>query len=249
VIKNSDCIKILSHKTSNLLKNLKLNIKGIDKLLSKKLNIEVFRKKVLYYQDLCNYKNCVSKILNDIKDDLFLFLNSKEILVQSFAYLRVSRPLSNIVKKNMDNINFHRESFYGDNLDKVINIWTPICGSTTERTLLYVPGSHKIPSSKITLINEDDPYTKPKSAGHKIGLLHRTKKIVGGVDLDKSIPMYVPFCHSAIFDGNLIHGPSENFGKDLRVSIDFKVLRKENYRNTCQNKHHYSKKPYFIEYF
>ena len=50
--------------------------------------------------------------------------------------------------------------------------------------------------------------------------------------------MKVPFYNSAIFSGNLIHGPNHNYSKNIRVSLDFKIIKKRIIEPIKQNISH-----------
>ena len=59
--------------------------------------------------------------------------------------------------------------------------------------------------------------------------------------------MKVPFYSTALFSGNLIHGPSTNNTNETRISLDFKIIRKKDYKKDSKL-HITSLKPYFIEF-
>ena len=73
------------------------------------------------------------------------------------------------------------------------------------------------------------------------------KKIIGGVNLDNSLPMMVPYNFSSIFPGNLIHGAAVNHSNNkIRFSVDFRILPKSAYNDNLSKQFHItSGKPYF----
>lgn len=247
MINKNSSIKIIKHKSKHtfdkLLKLVNNLISNSQKLLF--LNLEIYRKSILEIQDKVNVMGIQNLIFNEIKNQVFKYMKTESLLIQSFSYLRVTRPVSENTPHSMEAIPFHRESFYGKNLNKVFNIWTPIFGKNTSRTMLYVPNSQLIPDNKIKVIKEIDPYTKKKSSGHKLGFLYQPKQIISGVNLNLAKPMKVGFGYSSIFSGNLIHGPKPNVGKDLRISVDFKIIKKKDYKIE-NSKHITSNKPYFV---
>ena len=112
---------------------------------------------------------------------------------------------------------------------------------------MYIPESQKIPDDDIKTESEIDEFTKKNSFGHKLGFLYQPKNIVDGVDLNKVKTMETKFYNSALFSGNLIHGPCQNTSSQLRVSIDFKIIKKSDYDKNLDKKHVTSKKYYFEE--
>jgi hypothetical protein len=206
--------------------------------------VEEFRELATATQELLNQRNMMGEILKQIKENLYNYLGSSKVLVQSNLYLRCSRPKN---PDKQESIGFHRESFYGENMEKSVNVWTPIKGVTSENTLRYVPKSQNIAAADIIIEHEDDEYTDQFSDGHKLGFLYRPKKIIGGVDLESSQPMTVKKFSSAFFSGNLIHGAAVNRSSHIRFSVDFRIIRECDY--SCSNKefHFSSGKPYFIK--
>lgn len=241
-------IKILRHNTKKTITDIKSELKDL-KNTSKfqNLDLEIYRKKILILQDQLNKNQYVEKIFNQIKYQVYKYLQDENVLVQTFLYLRSSRPIKRNIIHDMDSVPFHRESFYGKNMKMAFNIWTPILGSETPKALAYVPNSHKIPDKKIKFYKTMDKFTKKKSSGHKLGFLYQPKKISYGVNFNKARSMKVPFYNSAIFSGNLIHGPNHNYSKNIRVSLDFKIIKKKDYR-VDQKKHITSSRSYFEEF-
>ena len=183
-------------------------------------------------------------IFNAIYDDIVSYLGTDKVLIQNNIYLRASRPLSHPIEEN---IGWHREPFYGPNLEKSVNIWTPVRGVEPENTLRYIPESHKIPCDKISTKNISSPSTKQYSVGHKLGFNYSPKIIVAGVNLSSAMPMIVPENTSAIFPGMLIHGAAENNTARIRFSVDYQVIRKRDYSLNNKQFHYSSGKPYFRE--
>lgn len=240
-------ILTVRHPNNSLLKEIRSILVNLDNAKFKNFSLNRYREKVFFYQKLLNNNNTAVKILYSIKDNVYSYLLTDQILIQSFLYLRCVRPLSKKTPHMMDAIPFHRESFYGKNMHKVFNVWTPVFGKKTPKALSYVPNSHLIKNKDIKLKINKDIYTKQKSFGHKLGFLYQPKEIVGGVDLKKAKEMKVPFYSTALFSGNLIHGPSTNNTNETRISLDFKIIRKKDYKKDSKL-HITSLKPYFIEF-
>ena len=91
----------------------------------------------------------------------------ERFLIQTNLYLRASRPL---VRQETEAVGWHRESFYGANLEKSVNVWTPLAGVTPENTLRFVPGSQLIPEEDIKVEVQTDGETQRYSAGRVRGV-------------------------------------------------------------------------------
>lgn len=209
------------------------------------LDLESYREIMVETQDRLNCDDAVKKITAALYPALVEYLDSDSFLIQSNLYLRASRP-----KKpwEQENIGWHRESFYGPNMSKAVNIWTPIQGVTEENTLNIIPGSQAIPDESIHLRDQESDSTTQFSAGHKLGFNYRHKIIESGVDLTAAQPLLVDVGFSAIFPGKLIHGAANNKSKNIRFSVDYRVIRHSDYSSTNKKFHFSSGKPYFIEY-
>ena len=239
-------IKIIPHSNSNCLSIIR---KELNDLIYLKdffsRSLDDYRKIILEFQNILTEKNIHRLIYENIETGINEYFNNEKILIQSFLYLRSTRPLSDKTPHKMEAIPFHRESFYGDIQKKVFNIWTPIYGELTPEALMYIPDSQNIPDSEIFTESENDKFTQKNSFGHKLGFLYQPKNIVSGVDLNNKKIMKTEFNHSALFSGNLIHGPRPNDSSQLRVSIDFKIIKKSDYDNNLDKKHVTSNKSYF----
>ena len=97
-------------------------------------------------QDQLNQEDAVIKITASIYPALVKYLEADAFLVQSNLYLRASRPEK---PWEQENIGWHRESFYGPNMSKAVNIWTPIQG--VDEQIKIIPGSQVIPDDSIHL--------------------------------------------------------------------------------------------------
>ena len=209
------------------------------------MDLDAYRQMMVAAQDQLNQEDAVLKITASIYPALVKYLDSDAFLVQSNLYLRASRPEK---PWEQENIGWHRESFYGPNMSKAVNIWTPIQGVTERNTLKFIPGSQEIPDDSIHLRAEESESTVQFSAGHKLGFNYRHKIIESGVDLTSAEPLLVDVGFSAIFPGNLIHGAAKNNSKNIRFSVDYRVIRRSDYSATNKKFHFSSGKPYFIEY-
>lgn len=209
------------------------------------MSIEDYRNLMVKAQDSLNENNAALMICKSIEPDIVNYLKTDKFLIQSNVYLRASRPINN---PSTENIGWHRETFYGSNMEKSVNIWTPLRGLTLENTLRYIPMSHLIKDEEIKVKKISSDTTKRFSLGHKLGFQYAPKKIIGGVKLNRSLPMMVDYGKSAIFSGNLIHGAAVNSADSIRFSIDFRIIKKSDYSSKNKQHHFSSSKPYFIEY-
>lgn len=153
-----------------------------------------------------------------------LLPGAKELQTQMIR-LRAVRPHMEGVQEN---IGWHRESQYngpGRSMGPSgeINVWVPLRNVNVNSALQYIPGSDKIPDEN--LVTEDKVHygTPPGSYGFDLGLLDVEKKIVGGVDFSKALPLAVLPGEAAIFDGRLLHGSGNNYSDAIRFSVDFRV--------------------------
>jgi len=205
--------------------------------------IEDYREIVMKAQNILNEQNFTRRIANNIKKDINNYLQEDKFLIQTNLYLRATRP---DIEQTSESIAWHRESFYGPNMEHSVNIWTPILGVDVGNTLRFIPNSQKIPENEIDIFQQDDAITTRGSSGHKIGFLYAPKTIIGGVDLSTARPMVVPRKHSSVFPGALIHGASINYSSNIRFSLDFRILPVSAYESTKSKKIHLaSNKPYF----
>ena len=209
------------------------------------MDLDAYRQLMVVAQDRLNQEDAVIKITASIYPALVEYLEADSFLVQSNLYLRASRPGK---PWEQENIGWHRESFYGPNMSKAVNIWTPIEGVNERNTLKIIPGSQAIPDDSIHLRAEESESTVQFSAGHKLGFNYRHKIIESGVDLTTAEPLLVDLGFSAIFPGNLIHGAAKNNSKNIRFSVDYRVIRRSDYSATNKKFHFSSGKAYFIEY-
>ena len=208
------------------------------------MDLDAYRAVMLQAQTFLVERKFMWRIVNSVRSTLVEYLQTPEFLVQSNLYFRASRPG---MPKHYENIDWHRESFYGPNLEKSVNIWTPILGVTSKNSLRYIPGSHTIPDDQIITYNEGTSVTPRYSTGHKLGFNYDPKVILHGVDLENAQTMIVPKKSSAIFSGNLIHGAAINLDSEIRFSVDFQVIRKADYSSKNKKLHFSSGKPYFTE--
>ena len=247
--KNSSFV-IFKHESKETINKLISLIEsyGINDLKSLNMDLKDYRELATKVQDKINEQEYSKKIVSEIKEDLFLYMNTQSFLIQSNVYFRCSRPNKKNISQSSESIGFHRESFYGPNMEKSINIWTPVLGVNNENTLRFIPNSHLIPDEEILTERKEDKFTKKFSDGHKLGFQYASKKIVSGVDLNSNIPMIVPYFSSSIFSGNLIHGAAKNYSNSIRFSCDFRVIRKSDYNTENKKFHFASGKPYFIDY-
>lgn len=245
----SSAIKYAEHKNKQTLDEIK-QIVGLQfphpVEYYSAMDVDEYRVLVgLTQETLCD-RGYVRKIVDEIYPEIIDSMEENRFLIQTNLYLRATRPQ---VQQDGEAIGWHRESFYGLNMERSINVWTPIAGAVLENTLRFVPESQTIPEVEILTEQIDDKITQKYSIGHKVGFQYSPKKIVGGVDFMRSEPMLVPDYHSSIFPGNLVHGAAHNNGKQIRFSIDFRILPISAYDPlSSKNFHFASGKPYFEEY-
>ena len=210
------------------------------------LPIEDYRDIVKNAQDHLNSKEYVRKICDKCVEAIRGYIREERFFVQTNLYLRATRPT---LCQETESIGWHRETFYGPNMEKSVNVWTPILGVNERNTLQFIPKSQKISDSDILINQINDAITTKGSVGNKIGFLYSPKNIMGGVDLKKAMPMNVPEFHSALFSGMLIHGSAQNFSENIRFSVDFRILPFSAYDTEREKKLHLaSGKPYFELY-
>lgn len=249
MVLDSSSIHFAKHsnsKTLNEIKGIVTNEFTDSKLRSFPKDNEAYHNHLREVQDELNKKEYVHKIVKQIFNDLSQYIDDEAFLIQSNLYLRATRPQNNITEEA---IGWHRESFYGPNMENSINVWTPILNVTEFNTLRYIPDSQKIPDNKIKLKSQVSELTKKGSDRNKVGLLYAPKEIVSGVDLQRNEPMLVPEGCSSVFSGNLIHGAATNYDEKIRFSVDFRIIAKKNYKSEAAKTFHAaSGKPYFVEF-
>lgn len=204
------------------------------------MEMSSYRSIVLAAQDEVNRRQIARRLASDRLAIICEVLQTDAPMIQTNAYLRATRPN---IQGLQENIGWHRESFYGPNLDQSINFWVPLANVSAETSLRYIPDSHLIPDSDIKTHSTADTSVEKFSAGHKIGLMYSPKDIVSGVDLTKSRPFVVLPTEIAIFAGHLIHGAAKNCSDNIRFSLDFRLIAKESL--TTSKLHFASGKSYF----
>ena len=222
-LKDSE-VKFIKHKDESLLINLREVINEFfpnDSTYYSSLSNEDYRLIVHEAQEALNEKDFTRIICLDLQKEILSYIKEESFLIQSNLYLRAVRS---VLTQDTESINWHRESFYGPNMEKSINIWTPIENIDKGNTLNFIPGSQQIPGDEIKIQQEDDRITRKGSTGNKIGFLYAPKKIIVGVDLNSKAPMVVPYHSSSIFPGNLIHGAGRNNATKIRFSVDFRIM-------------------------
>jgi len=250
---NRSSIVIAKHKNIRIINLIRNIIKSEIKLENKflRLSNKKYRSFILDIQNELNNKEYAIQIVKQIKSEICEYLRTKSFLIQSNLYLRATRPVKEgTVNKgiNSESIGFHRETFYGSNMEKSINIWTPIKGVNNKNTLRYIPESHLIKEDDIKTVNIINRSVTKFSSGHKLGFQYSPKKIIGGVDLKRNKKMNVKLGYSSIFSGNLIHGAATNKSKKIRFSCDFRIIKKKDYSSKNKDFHFSSGKPYFVDF-
>ena len=207
------------------------------------LDLYEFRSIVADCQNSLNAQNYTRLICENIKSYIIDYIDEDRFYIQSNLYLRAARIFTG--HKN-EVIDWHRETFYGANMERSINIWTPIKGVDRDNTLRFIPFSQEIGEEDIITSQTEDLVTRRGSDGHKIGLLYAPKTIISGVNLENSVAMIVPDFYSSIFPGLLIHGAAINKSNNIRFSVDFRILPARYYKAELSKSFHFSSnKPYF----
>lgn len=188
------------------------------------MDAESYRALVANAQDQLNKLYLTRRLVDDRIELLMDLLATKNILLQRNLHLRATRPQT---KNLQENIGWHRESFYGDGVERCVNFWVPVANVTAENTLRYIPDSHLIPDDRLETIRVEDLATPKHSAGHIIGFPYAPKHIVSGVDFSQSRAFNVVTGEAVIFSGALIHGAADNKSNHIRFSIDFRVIASE----------------------
>lgn len=187
------------------------------------MNAETYRSIVAKTQDEINALSFTTEFCRLEEQRIGDILQKDDLSVTRIAYLRATRPDK---KQIQENVGFHRESFWNENMKYGVNIWIPLLNVTHLNSLQYVPESQNIPDANIETVNEGEKSSTvaKHSSGHKIGLLYDVKTITGGVDFSNIKRISLPEDHYVIFDTNLIHGAASNESTDIRFSLDFRVL-------------------------
>ena len=204
------------------------------------MDADAYRALVLGAQEEMNRRGIARRLSEDRRAVVCEALQTQMPLIQTNLYLRATRPS---VSGLQENIGWHRESFYGPDMDQSINLWVPVANVSAENIMRYIPDSHLIPDADIKTNSEADASVERFSAGHKIGLLYAPKEIVSGVDLSEPRPFVVLPGEVAIFAGHLIHGAATNSSDKIRFSLDFRLIAKESL--TTDKAHFASGKSYF----
>ncbi len=243
----SSSIKLFKHSSRIVHQGLVEVVRSVfEKEESEYLTMDMYQYRELMFQaqSIMNADHINNKILASILPGIEVYLDTSNLLIQGNVYLRASRPQQ---PSEQENIGWHRESFYGPNLQKSVNIWTPIQGVDRKNTLRFIPYSQHIADEDIKTINQGVKSTERYSTGHKLGFNYDPKKIVSGADLTAGKPMLVPTGMSAAFSGALLHGAAVNRSDKIRFSVDFQVIRKRDFSNSNKKYHFSSGKEYFVE--
>ncbi|MEM7057098.1 MAG: phytanoyl-CoA dioxygenase family protein [Pseudomonadota bacterium] len=201
---------------------------------------DAYRGLIFAAQEELNRRQITRRLAEDRRDVICEVLDTQRPMIQTNIYMRGTRPS---VLGIQENIGWHRESFYGPDMDQAINLWVPILNVSAENVMRYIPDSHLIPDAEISTHSEADDSVQRFSAGHKIGLLYAPKEITGGVELNVSKPFCVLPGEVAIFAGHLIHGAAENLSDKIRFSMDFRLIAEESLSSAKE--HFASGKSYF----
>jgi hypothetical protein len=84
---------------------------------------DAYRGLILEAQSQLSQEDFTRKICGEVLGSLTAQLDGDSFLIQSNLYLRAARPF---VAQTSESVDWHRETFYGFNMVKALNIWTPI---------------------------------------------------------------------------------------------------------------------------
>lgn len=196
---------------------------GIDLENVSGMSVDDYRSLVRSVQDRLNADGMVYKLCQANRPTLERILGGP-MSFQAMLYLRAVRPAAK-TSGLQENIGFHRESFFGPDFVYSYNVWIPLANIDERSTLFYVPGSSSIPDEKVITRKHQSSDVKRHSDAHRIGLLYDEIEIVDGVDLSSAVRMRKPKEEMAVFPSALIHGNGRNEGDQIRISLDFRIIR------------------------
>lgn len=238
-------VRFARHRTPQTLQDLRRVVDAVfpgDESGLAGMEIGSYRALVLEAQTDLNAQGFVRRLCQEVRDDIVAAIGEDRFYIQTNLYLRAARPESGGAREA---IGWHRETFYGPNMEQSVNIWTPVRGVTAKNTLRFIPGSQTIPDAEIQTVSVADEVTEKGSVGNRIGFLYSPKVIQSGVNLENGQPMQVPEGCSALFPGLLVHGAGHNLDTRIRFSVDFRILPFSAYASTSKPYHLASGKPYF----
>jgi hypothetical protein len=169
---------------------------------------------------------------NDQNNDLINNNNNNDNN-QISSVSELTSPLLPIT--NNDNIGMHRESFYNRDLyvKHQVNVTVPIMNYSKKNSMKVVCKSHKIPDSKIKTkkISSKESGVKKKSLKHRLGSPYNPKKILSGVNLNSAKRLNIYPGKFCMFSAYLIHGGGTNPTKNIRLSLDFALIKNTKLNN------------------
>lgn len=129
---------------------------------------------------------------------------------------RLARPF-NKFKKDVSgsHIDLHYGAEIRSNLKNLLTIWCPIEGFSNKQTLRFAPRSHLVNHPTDEFVNQKTFITPIFSEKY-------SKKF-------KFIRPTLKKGEVIIFHPNLLHGGSINYGKNLRISLDFRLFNLKKY--------------------
>ena len=179
-------IVIVKHSDKNIFSDLLDLVKSVF-VLPDQVYIEMgtreYREIILSLQEKTNSLQFNRRIAKSLKGSIQEFIDEEEFLIQSNTYLRATRP--NVSDPESEAIGWHRETFYGPNMERSCNIWTPILNVSEENSLRFIPESHKILDDAIETEHYEEKSNEHGRASHKIGYPYKPKRILAGVNLNK----------------------------------------------------------------
>lgn len=238
-------VRFAPHRTAGTLQDLRRSVDAAfpeDEAGFLGMEIGAYRARVLDLQTDLNARDFVRRLCQEVHEDIVEAIGEDRFFIQTNLYLRAARPESGARREA---IGWHRETFYGPNMERSVNVWTPVRGVTERNTLRFIPGSQSIPEADIQTVSVADEVTEKGSVGNRIGFLYSPKVIQSGVDLESSQPLRVPEGCSALFPGLLVHGAGHNLDSRIRFSVDFRILPFSAYSSNSKPYHLASGKPYF----
>jgi hypothetical protein len=162
--------------------------------------------------------------------DLLIPLVGPDIDTQSRPQVRVSRPTV-----TEDLIDWHRDSFYG-NSPWELNIWFPVFPLREGAGLLFVPGSHVVPSKNVREIKSESSFKNAVTKGslpNQVGYTYsqKTDDAIANLKPSDSRLLAPKVGNAILFFANGIH-TGHNQSTHTRISIDTHVRNMHSPTNT-----------------
>jgi len=188
----------------------KKNIELQNKIYSEKIHIKIVNLEFNFFKKLLGLSS------------------KKDLMITSFIHLRAVKKIKSKIKNY---IGFHRETFYSnfDYTKHQINISIPLLNYSSNNSIKFISGSHKIPDNKIKTLKLNSRKSKvyKNSTKHKLGFAYNPKIITEGINLKKGKRARVKLGQMIVFKATTIHGDGKNNTNKIRYSLDFGLIKKK----------------------